>query len=65
MTFCLLGALSLLCDVNEYSKCIKNFNIPLVNRIFDTLKSLCNLLIVLPKELKRIFNEEDLVGVLN
>jgi len=57
----MLGALSVLCDINEYLKCVKEFKLPLVNRIFETLKSLCNLLYALPKELNKIINQDELV----
>ena len=51
-----------ICDVNEYRKCVKEFNIPLVSQLFDTLHSLCNLLVVVPDNLKHACTGEQLVS---
>ena len=56
------GALSVICDVGEYRKCVKEFKIPFLNTMFDTLHALCNLLLVLPKDLNQYFNREELVS---
>jgi hypothetical protein len=56
-----VGALSVTCDVGEYRKCVKDFKIPLLNTLFDTLHALCNLLLVLPTELNLYFNREELM----
>lgn len=56
-----LGAFSVICDVGEYLKCVKEFKIPMLNRIFETLRALCNLLIILPKDLNKHFNQDELV----
>lgn len=58
---CFTGAVRILCDINEYLKCVKEFKIQIVTDIFETLKSLCNLFYELPKDLNRIFNHADLV----
>jgi len=58
--YSLVGALSVTCDVGEYRKCIRDFKIPLLNTLFDTLHALCNLLHVLPTELNLCFNREEL-----
>ncbi|OXA59892.1 exocyst complex component 5 [Folsomia candida] len=55
-----IGAVRILCDINEYLKCVKEFKIQIVTDIFETLKSLCNLFYELPKDLNRIFNHADL-----
>ena len=56
------GAMLVICDVNEYRKCVKEFNIPLVTQLFNTLHALCNLLVVVPENLKQVCNGEELVS---
>lgn len=51
-----------ICDVNEYRKAVKDFNISLVTQLFDTLHALCNLLLVVPDNLKQVCTGEQLVG---
>ena len=51
-----------ICDVNEYRKCVKEFKIPLVNTLFETLHALCNLLLVKPENLKQVCNGDQLVS---
>jgi len=51
-----------ICDVNEYRKGVKDFNISLVTQLFDTLHALCNLLLVVPDNLKQVCTGEQLVG---
>ena len=51
-----------ICDVNEYRKAVKDFNIPLVTQLFDTLHALCNLLLVVPDNLTQVCTGEQLVG---
>ena len=53
-----------ICDVNEYRKCVKEFNVEVVTQLFDTLHSLCNLLVVVPENLKKICSGEQLVSEL-
>lgn len=48
------GAFCVICDMNEYRKCVKDFNSPLVNTLFDTLHALCNLLLVKPENLDEV-----------
>ncbi len=57
------GAMLAICDVNEYRKCVKVFNIPMVSQLFDTLHALCNLLFVVPDNLKVVCTGEQLVGL--
>eukprot|EP00096_Caligus_rogercresseyi_P012842 TRINITY_DN5509_c0_g1_i1.p1 TRINITY_DN5509_c0_g1~~TRINITY_DN5509_c0_g1_i1.p1 ORF type:complete len:437 (-),score=169.96 TRINITY_DN5509_c0_g1_i1:172-1482(-) len=45
------GAMSVICDVNEYRKVIATFKVPLVSDLFDTLHAMCNLLILPPNNL--------------
>ncbi|XP_047002914.1 exocyst complex component 5 [Schistocerca americana] len=57
------GAMCAICDVNEYRKCVKEFKIPLINTLFDTLHALCNLLLVKPENLKQVCNGDQLAGL--
>lgn len=41
-----MGAMFVICDINEYRSCIKELNSPLVTKLFDVLHSLCSLLVV-------------------
>lgn len=56
-----IGAMLVICDVNEYRKCVKEFQIPLVTRLFNTLHALCNLLVVVPENLKQVCSGEELM----
>ncbi|KAK3600903.1 hypothetical protein CHS0354_013280 [Potamilus streckersoni] len=58
-----LGAMLVICDVNEYRKCVKEFKIPLVNQLFEKLHALCNLLVVVPENLKQVCSGEQLAGL--
>ena len=57
--FLFLGAMSVICDVTEYRKCIAELKIPLLNALFDTLSSLCNLLVVPAENIKQILTIND------
>jgi len=57
-----VGAMLVICDVNEYRKCVKDFKIPLLTELFEKLHALCNLLMVVPENLKRVCSEEQLVS---
>ena len=54
----------MICDVNEYRKTVKEFQIPLINQLFDKLHALCNLLVVVPETLKQVCTGEPLVSLL-
>ena len=56
------GAMLVICDVNEYRKCVKEFNVPLVTQMFEKLHALCNLLAVVPENLKEVCGGEQLVS---
>lgn len=56
------GAMLVICDVNEYRKCVKEFNVPLVSQLFEKLHALCNLLAVVPENLKDVCGGEQLVS---
>ena len=51
-----------ICDVNEYRKCVKEFKIEVVEKLFDALHSLCNLLVVVPENLKQVSSGDQLVS---
>lgn len=58
-----LGAMLVICDVNEYRRSIKDFKIPLILELFEKLHALCNLLVVVPENLKQVCSGEQLVGL--
>ncbi|CAD5221509.1 unnamed protein product [Bursaphelenchus okinawaensis] len=45
------GALLLVCDINEYMKCVTEWRIPEVRRQFESLHALSNLMVVRPDNL--------------
>jgi hypothetical protein len=53
--------MALIRDINEYRLCAKNFNSPLVDKLFSVLYSLCNLLVVKPSNLPVICAGENMV----
>lgn len=58
MQFNTTGAMCAICDVNEYHKCIRELNSPLVTQLFDILHALCNLLLVKPENLLEVCTGE-------
>lgn len=60
-----VGAMCVICDVNEYRKCVKELKLPLVTNLFDTLHALCNLLLVKPENLKQVCTGDQLVSEFN
>jgi len=59
------GAMALIRDINEYRLCAKNFNSPIVDKLFSVLYSLSNLLVVKPGNLQEICAGESLVNIFN
>lgn len=55
-----MGGMLAICDVAEYRRCAKEFRVPLVLQLFDTLHALCNLLVVVPDNLKQVCSGEQL-----
>lgn len=51
-----------ICDVNEYRKCVRVLDSPIVTQLFDILHALCNLLLVKPENLQEVCGGETLVG---
>ena len=61
--FPLLGAMLVICDVNEYRKLVKEeMCVPLVTQLFESLHALCNLLVVVPENIKVVSSGEQLVS---
>ncbi|KAH9528275.1 Exocyst complex component 5 [Dermatophagoides farinae] len=60
--FNFMGAMVVICDVKEYRNCIDKFKIPLLSKLFNILHALCNLLIVVPENLKQVSNGDQLVS---
>ncbi|CAG2100785.1 unnamed protein product [Medioppia subpectinata] len=55
--FSTAGAMTAICDLNEYRDCIARFQIPLLAQLFAALHALFNLLIVAPENLKHAMEE--------
>jgi len=53
-SFSSMGGMMAICDVNEYSKCAEHLKQPFVKSLFESLHSLCNLLVVAPENLRQV-----------
>nr|XP_002125790.1 exocyst complex component 5 [Ciona intestinalis] len=53
-SFSSMGGMMAICDVNEYGKCAQQLQVPFVNSLFESLHSLCNLLVVAPENLRQV-----------
>ncbi len=62
-TYNSLGAMLVICDVNEYRRLVKSFKVPMVNSLFEKLHALCNLLVVVPENIKSVITGEQLGGL--
>lgn len=58
----ILGAMCAICDVNEYRKCVRILDCPLVAQLFDILHALCNLLLVKHENLQEVCGGDTLVS---
>ncbi|XP_041131793.1 exocyst complex component 5 [Polyodon spathula] len=58
-----MGGMLAICDVAEYRRGAKEFRVPLVLQLFDTLHALCNLLVVAPDNLKQVCSGEQLTNL--
>ncbi|XP_059169792.1 exocyst complex component 5-like [Physella acuta] len=59
-----IGAMLVICDVNEYRKLVKEeIKIPLVTQLFEHLHALCNLLVVVPENIKVVCSGEQLADL--
>ena len=60
--FIYIGAMLVICDVNEYRKLVKEgMKVPLITQLFEHLHALCNLLVVVPENIKVVSSGEQLV----
>ena len=50
--FASAGAMTLICDMQEYRRCVADWKLPMVTQLFDTLHAMCNLLILPPENLR-------------
>lgn len=57
------GAMLLLCDINEYRKCVMTWKIPEISKQFESLHALANLLVVAPENLSEACSSQLLVDV--
>ena len=56
------GAMLVICDVNSYRQCVKDFGIPTVSKLFEKLHALCNLLVVVTENLQQVCGGDQLVS---
>lgn len=52
-----LGGLILTRDIAEYQTCIRKFNIPLLNELFETLRELSAIFLMKPENLRQVCSE--------
>jgi recyclin-1 len=53
----------LVCDINEYRKCVATWKIPELGKQFEALHALVNLMVVVPENLHEAANAQALVGI--
>lgn len=63
MVFVVSGAMVVICDVKEYRNCMDQFKVPMLSDLFNILHALCNLLIVVPENLKQVSEGDQLVNM--
>ena len=52
-----LGAIKLMRDLSEYQKCMRQFQVTIVEDQFDTLREISNVLLVLPQNLSEVVQQ--------
>ena len=57
------GVMSVICDVQEYRRCVAQFKVASVNALFDTLHAMCNLLILPPENLRGAMQGDQLAAL--
>uniref|UniRef100_A0A915CZI9 Exocyst complex component 5 n=1 Tax=Ditylenchus dipsaci TaxID=166011 RepID=A0A915CZI9_9BILA len=57
------GAMLLLCDINEYKKCVNGWGVKETFKKFDALHALANLLVVVPDNLPKACSSQLLASV--
>jgi len=50
--FASAGAMTLICDMQEYRRCVADWKLGVVTALFDTLHAMCNLLILPPGNIR-------------
>lgn len=58
----MIGVMLVICDVNEYRKCMKEFKILVVFDLFEKFYVLCNFLVVVFENFKEVCSGEILVS---
>lgn len=61
--FSFMGGMMAICDINEYKKCAEKLNVSFVTNLFESLHSLCNLLVVAPENLRQVCTGEQLANL--
>jgi len=61
--FASAGAMTLICDMQEYRRCVADWKIPTVTALFETLHAMCNLLILPPANLRGAAMGDQLVNM--
>jgi len=51
-TYSSAGVMAVICDVQEYRRCVEKWKVAAVNTLFDTLHAMCQLLILPPENLR-------------
>lgn len=62
-TYSSAGVMSVICDVQEYRKCVGEFKVASVNALFDTLHAMCNLLFLTPANLRGAMQGDQLAAI--
>jgi len=61
--FASAGAMTLICDMQEYRRCVSDWKVPTVTALFETLHAMCNLLILPPENLRGAAMGDQLVNM--
>ena len=61
--FASAGAMTLICDMQEYRRCVADWKLAVVTQLFDTLHAMCNLLILPPENLRGAAMGDQLASV--
>jgi len=61
--FASAGAMTLICDMQEYRRCVADWKLPMITQLFDTLHAMCNLLILPPENLRGAAMGDQLASV--
>ncbi|XP_064403702.1 exocyst complex component 5-like [Halichondria panicea] len=57
-----MGAMILICDMNEYRRVIKDFKNPFLDELYESLQTLCNIFVVKADNLHQVLSEEPYVN---